>query len=139
MDRPSSDQAHDPSTLAILGSFEWPHGIFEVKIWPQPVGIYGQWVDSWPCELYPRNLYEAVILLEDDLEVSPLYHEWFVGAHKQAYNRVGAVTGMRAQLVAQKGVQMSIEQLIPQDIQVFAYRLIATWSLLSAIFISFLG
>ena len=129
VDRPAADRQHDPSTLALLGAFEWPHGVFEVKLWPKPVGIYGQWVDSWPCELYAPDLYEAVVLLEDDLEVSPVYHEWFVGAHKKGY---GAVTGMRAQLVAQTGARLSMEQLVPQGVQAFAYRLIATWFALLA-------
>lgn len=126
MDRPASGEPHDASTLALLGGFEWPHGLLEVKLWAEPVGIYGQWVDSWPCELYPSDLYEAVVLLEDDLEVSPAYHAWFVGAHR-TYTPA-AVTGMRAQLVAQKGARLSMEELVPKGVQVFAYRLIATWS-----------
>jgi hypothetical protein len=123
-------QPHDAPTLSFLAQFDWPHGYFEVHAWPEPVGIYGQWVDSWPCEQFPSNLYKAAVLLEDDLEVSPVYHEWFIGAH-QAYASpdLGAVTGMRAQLVAQIGVAQSIEQLIPKGLQVFAYRLIATWSM----------
>jgi hypothetical protein len=123
-------QPHDAPTLSFLAQFDWPHGYFEVHAWPEPVGIYGQWVDSWPCEQFPSNLYKAAVLLEDDLEVSPVYHEWFIGAH-QAYASpdLGAVTGMRAQLVAQIGVAQPIEQLIPKGLQVFAYRLIATWSM----------
>ena len=123
-------QPHDAPTLALLAEFDWPHGYLEVHQWPEPVGIFGQWVDSWPCEQFPAGLYKAAVLLEDDLEVSPVYHEWFVAAH-QAYASpdLGAVTGMRAQLVAQTGVSLSIDQLVPQGVQVFAYRLIATWSM----------
>jgi hypothetical protein len=123
-------QPHDARTLSILAEFDWPHGYFEVHLWPEPVGIFGQWVDSWPCEQFPADLYKAVVLFEDDLEVSTVYHEWFIGAH-QAYASpdLGAVTGLRAQLMAQIGVAQPIEQLIPKGLQVFAYRLIATWSM----------
>jgi hypothetical protein len=71
-------------------------------VWPQKVGLYGQWVHSWPAELYPEEMYKAVLLLEDDLEVSPHYAKWFIGAH-QAYGGlpgVGAITGQRPNLVA---------------------------------------
>ena len=129
VDRRSKDQPHDPATMALLQAFEWPHGVFEILAWPEPVGIFGQWVDSWPCELFPPALYDAVVLLEDDLEVSPRYHEWFIDAHKAyAAPDIGAVTGMRAQLVARQGARLTVDQLVPKGIGVFAYRLIATWS-----------
>jgi len=129
VDRRSKDQPHDPATMALLQAFEWPHGVFEIQAWPEPVGIFGQWVDSWPCELFPPALYDAVVLLEDDLEVSPRYHEWFIDAHKAyAAPDIGAVTGMRAQLVARQGARLTVDQLVPKGIGVFAYRLIATWS-----------
>jgi predicted O-methyltransferase YrrM len=128
VDRRSKEEPHDPATMTLLNKFEWPHGVFETLAWPEPVGIFGQWVDSWPCELFPPKLYGAVVLLEDDLEVSPRYHEWFIGAHK-AYVApdMGAVTGMRAQLVARQGAQLTVDQLVPKGTEVFAYRLIATW------------
>ena len=122
------NQEHDSTTTALLREFEWPHGVFEVLLWPEPVGIFGQWVDSWPCELYRSDLYRAVLLLEDDLEVSTVYHEWFIGAHTSyAATDMGAVTGMRAQLVALHGASLSASELVPKGVQVFAYRLIATW------------
>jgi hypothetical protein len=122
------DKPHDTATLDRLAAFEWPHGVFEVLRWAEPVGIYGQWVDSWPCELFPPTLYRAALLVEDDLEVSPVYYEWFIGAHTAyAAPDLGAVTGMRAQLVAQQGSALSVAELVPSGVQVFAYRLIATW------------
>jgi Nucleotide-diphospho-sugar transferase len=124
------DAPHDDDTMALLAEFDWRHGFFEVHAWPEPVGIFGQWVDAWPCEQFPSGLYRAAVLLEDDLEVSPAYFEWFVGAHEAyAAPDLGAVTGMRAQLVAQTGVPQTVAELVPQGVQVFAYRLIATWSM----------
>ena len=123
-------EVHDVDTMKFLNSFQWPYGVFEVIAWEEPKGIFGQWVDSWPCELYKSDLYKAVILLEDDLEVSPIYFDWFTNAHRvYASANLGAVTGMRASLVAQEGVQLSASELVPDGIEVFAYRLIATWSM----------
>lgn len=125
-----NDAPPDAATLGLIRDFEWQHGIMELNIWKDPAGIFGQWVDSWPCEKFPPWLYGASIFFEDDLEVSSDYYFWFTGAH-QAYASpsLGAVTGMRPQLVAKTGINQPISALIPSGIQVFAYRLIATWSM----------
>ena len=123
-------QGHDAETMNFLSSFQWARGVFEVNAWEEPKGIFGQWVDSWPCEMYKADLYKAVVFLEDDLEVSPAYFEWFANAHRvYAGPNIGAVTGMRAGLVAQEGARLSVSELVPEGVQVFAYRLIATWSM----------
>ena len=121
----------DEETTSFLGSLQWAHGIFEVIVWPKKVGLYGQWVHAWPAELYPENLYKAVILLEDDLEVSPDYAQWFIGAH-QAYGGVqgvGAITGQRPNLVAAVNGPKSVAGQVPEGVKAFGYMLIATWSL----------
>lgn len=117
-------------TMDLLMGFKWRHGLYEVNAWKAQKGIYGQWVDSWPSELYPPWLYKAVVLLEDDLEVSPFYAKWFIEAH-EVYKggQIGAVTGMRAQLVAKTGVVKKVEELVPKRVSAFGYRLIATWSM----------
>ena len=121
----------DQATMKLLQSWVWRHGIFEVKVWPTKVGLYGQWVDSWPAEQFPDNLYRAVILLEDDLEVSPHYFKWFVGAHEQygGIEGIGAVTGQRPNLVAAIEGPPSVEAVVPKGIKAFGYMLMATWSL----------
>lgn len=100
-------------------------GFFTYKVWDRHMGILGNWVDSWEAELYDADLYKAVVLLEDDLEVCPQFAKWFIGAH-EAYKdpRVGSVTGQRGQLVARGGGPFTVGN----GIKAFAYRLLATWS-----------
>lgn len=130
VDRDFSENV-DQATMSILGSLDWRHGIYEVKVWPRKVGLYGQWVDSWPAELYPDDLYKAVIFLEDDLEVSQHYFKWFVGAHGRYGEEqgVGAVTGQRPNLVAAIDGPPSVESAVPKGTKAFGYMLMATWSL----------
>jgi hypothetical protein len=125
-----AQEGPDSATIEFLNKFEWPHGFLEINVQDHSVGIYGQWVDSWPSERYPPWLYRAVVLLEDDLEVSPHFAQWFIEAH-ETYKapRVGAITGMRAQLVAKSGAQLPADQLVPPGVSAFAYKLIATWSM----------
>ena len=125
------DNEVDAATKEYLDSLQWSHGVYEVVVWPRKVGLYGQWVHAWPAELYPESLYKAVVLLEDDLEVSPHYAKWFVGAH-QAYggiNGVGAITGQRPNLVAAVNGPASVAGQVPGGVKAFGYLLMATWSL----------
>lgn len=118
-------------TMALLKALEWKRGVVDVHVWPKKMGLFGQWVDSWPAELYPEDLYKAVILLEDDLEVSPHYAKWFVGAHKSYGNipGVGAITGQRPTLVASMKAPSSVDEQVPAHVKAFGYLLMATWSL----------
>ena len=103
-------------------------GFFTYKIHTQPIGILGNWVDSWEAELYQPDLYKAVVLLEDDLQLSPHFAKWFIGAHEMYASqdsRIGSVTGQRPQLVARGSAQFnSLSELN----SAFAYKLMATWS-----------
>lgn len=124
------DGSVDQETAHFLGGLHWAHGLLEVRIWPKQMGLFGQWVHSWPAEDYPSQMYKAVIMLEDDLEVSPHYAKWFVGAH-DAYGHipgVGAVTGQRPNLVAAMNGPPSVASQVPKGLKAFGYLLMATWS-----------
>ena len=127
-----NDGGIDPDTKAYLDTLTtWDHGFLEIKVWPKHMGLLGQWIDAWPCEEYPPELYKAVIFLEDDLEVSPYYFEWFLDAHRvygSQIPNIGAITGQRPALVAAHSAS-SMDQLIPIGMHAFAYKLMATWSL----------
>ncbi len=130
VDRNFQNEVH-ADTASLLDSLQWEHGILDIHVWPHKMGLFGQWVDSWPAELYPASLYKAVVLLEDDLEASPHYAEWFIGAHK-AYDHiegVGAITGQRPNLVAAINGPSSVAGQVPPGVKAFGYLLMATWSL----------
>jgi hypothetical protein len=88
-------QDHNAETMKYLSSFQWTRGLFEVIAWKEPNGTFGEWVDSWPCEMFMPDLDKAVVFLEDDLELSPAYFEWFSNANRVYTSpNPGAVTGM---------------------------------------------
>jgi hypothetical protein len=124
------DGTVNAETAGYLGGLQWPHGLLEVVVWPKKMGLFGQWVHSWPAEQYAEGLYKAVVLLEDDLEVSPHYAKWFLWAHA-AYGNisgVGAVTGQRPNLVAAIDGPQSVAGQVPKGVKAFGYLLMATWS-----------
>ena len=130
VDRDYNGNIH-AETMAVLKAVDWPYGIFEVIVWPQKIGLYGQWIHSWPAEKYSEDLYKAVVLLEDDLEVSPFYANWFIGAHKNygGLAGVGGFTGQRPNLVAAVGGPGTVKSAVPEGTKAFGYLLMATWSL----------
>jgi hypothetical protein len=120
----------DRNVMRLLDSFQWKFGILDIHVWPTKMGIYGNWVHCWPAEQYPEKMYKAVVLLEDDLEVSPHYATWFVGAHLAYGNLsgVGAITGQRPELVAALDGPPSVKSQVPPHVKAFGYMQIATWS-----------
>lgn len=82
----------DDRVLDTCREFRWPHGELSVHVWDRHVGIWGQWIDSFR----PVDEKDFGILLEDDLEVSPLYYRWLVGA-RRAYGKRKDVFGYTLQ------------------------------------------
>jgi len=119
----------DESTVGVLSNFEWTLGFYEYRVMQTNVGIFGQWVHSYPCERYDENLYRAFVFLEDDVEASPFYPHWFTEAHRTYQDPlIGAVVGMRPQLVARVGESQSIDDLVgPMNLKAFGYQLMGTW------------
>jgi Nucleotide-diphospho-sugar transferase len=124
----AADATVDAAVLLAIenAQVKWgERGFFTYKVHAQQIGIFGNWVDSWEAELYQPDLYKAVVLLEDDLQLSPHFAKWFIGAHEMYASqdsRIGSVTGQRAQLVARGSAQFnSLSELN----SAFAYRLMA--------------
>lgn len=112
----------DTSTL-----FSWPHGVKTVHVWDTHVGIWGQWIDSWrPSQADPS---EAAVILEDDLEVSPLYYRWLRGA-RQAYSNRKDVFGYTLQRGMLRANQTGFGRRplrIPPHEPVYLYQLLGSW------------
>jgi hypothetical protein len=119
----------DAATVAAASEAAWSHGSKLVHVWPAHVGLIGNWVDCWQPETEPAHDFAVNLILEDDLEVSPFYADWFLRAVKrfEGDQSVFSVSGMRPQLVASDGGPMA-PHLSP-SIPVIKYRLLGTWSM----------
>ena len=63
---------HMQKLLAALHNFSWPHGPKRVNYRWQNAGLQPQWVEAW----YPDSPNEFAFIVEDDMEVSPLYYRY---------------------------------------------------------------
>ncbi|KAI9573943.1 hypothetical protein HD554DRAFT_2183223 [Boletus coccyginus] len=70
--RINMDQNSDPETMHIVHDFEWPHG--DVFLHHRVIhgGLLSAVVESW----YPHCNDSYGLLLEDDIELSPLSYAW---------------------------------------------------------------
>jgi hypothetical protein len=56
---------------------EWHHGTTSVTISNVNMGLAQAWFHAWE----PKTNFDRALILEDDIEVSPLYYKWLSAAH----------------------------------------------------------
>lgn len=66
------EQSADRVTRMLVNSFMWQHGQKVLRHRIRKGGLMPAIVESW----YPSNNDEYAVLLEDDIEVSPLFYVW---------------------------------------------------------------
>lgn len=66
------EQSADLATKMAVNQFEWPHGSVTVTRRVVAGGLLPAIVESW----YPHSNHSYGIILEDDIELSPLFYAW---------------------------------------------------------------
>ncbi|KAF9462974.1 hypothetical protein BDZ94DRAFT_1165033 [Collybia nuda] len=66
------EQSADTKTLKLVEGFSWPHGVVFVHHRVIHGGLLAAVVESW----YPMSNDTYGLLLEDDVELSPLFYAW---------------------------------------------------------------
>lgn len=92
-----------PDDQVLQGSerFEWTHGRKTVRPAERHLGLYAHWTTIWQ----PMSDDEWAVILEDDLEVSPLFYHWLRESRPYVARRpkeIGAVTLQRMTFVPWK-------------------------------------
>jgi hypothetical protein len=75
----SIDSGADGDTLALAANFTWAHGRKRVRRRVLRAGLISAVAESW----YPDDDDDYGLLLEDDIEVSPLFYSWLKYGHKK--------------------------------------------------------
>ena len=83
-------EAGQPEAISsYVADFQWPHGPKFVRARIVHAGLIAVVVESW----YPADSNEYAIILEDDIEVSPLFYRW-VRMALDAYHSAGSPTNI---------------------------------------------
>lgn len=117
----------DKETVNAASQFDWPHGDKSVHVWDRHVGIWGQWLDTYrPSGTDPS---EFGVLLEDDLEVSPMYYTWLKRA-KASYSHREDIFGYTLQKGTLRANQTGFGRRplsIHKSERAFLYLLVGSW------------
>ncbi|KAK7275505.1 hypothetical protein RIF29_16624 [Crotalaria pallida] len=113
--------------LSFADGFRWRFGEKVVHYRTFNVGLQAQWLEAW----WPGSDDEFVFVVEDDLEVSPLYYEFvkslIVNFYYNASNYSPSIYGaslQRARFVPGKhGNKLQLDD----KTRLFLYQLVGTW------------
>lgn len=113
--------------LEFVDGFEWRFGEKVVHYRTGNVGLQAQWLEAW----WPGSDDEFAFVVEDDLEVSPLYYEFvktlIVNFYYNASNYSPSIFGatlQRARFVPGKhGNKLQLDD----QTRLFLYQLVGTW------------
>lgn len=115
-----------------VNSFQWPYGDKRIVDPGVPRGLFNMWVQ--PFE--PKHAGQALLVLEDDTELSPVFYQWVksILAHLNGHNdprlfgfslqRQHSVIGLRAD---QKYSTTFIDLQMDPSQLFYRYQLLSSW------------
>nr|XP_043628828.1 uncharacterized protein LOC122600215 isoform X1 [Erigeron canadensis] len=113
--------------LDFVDGFEWKFGEKMVHYRTGNVGLQAQWLEAW----WPVSDHEFVFVVEDDIELSPLYYRFLKGLIVNYYYNV---TNSSPSIY---GASLQRPRFVPgkhgnkihlnKETQVFLYQLVGTW------------
>ncbi|KAL3872521.1 hypothetical protein ACJMK2_035745 [Sinanodonta woodiana] len=122
----AKDGKVDMQTLEVANSFQFLHGTKHVHIQPSHAGVYGQWLYTWDVSDHSS---EIAVILEDDIEVSPLFYKWLKIVHNK-YDNYDNINGYSLHgrcenhaLIAPRKKYVDV----PKNNTVFLYPAFNTW------------
>ena len=118
------EQTADKETLRLAADFRWPHGTVTVHRRVIHGGLLPAVVESW----YPVSNHSYGLILEDDVEISPLFYPW-VKMSLLRY-RYGSAKHRSQQLFGISLYQQKNLELRPEGRHRFSARLTFAASLL---------
>ncbi|ELU16029.1 hypothetical protein CAPTEDRAFT_200183 [Capitella teleta] len=121
----------DDGTVKVAESFKqrWtkPHlgHTCAIHIREKNAGITGQWTDTWRPKVGSK---EIGLLLEDDIDVSPMVYRWLKAVHAK-YDDRDDVSGYTIQMQNFRfhGSSKPATKVVPKSDSVFMYSILGTW------------
>ncbi|XP_072985887.1 uncharacterized protein [Typha latifolia] len=113
--------------LELVDGFRWTHGEKLVHYRTANAGLQAQWLEAW----WPSSDDEFAFVVEDDLELSPLYYKFLKGlVLKYYYDRsnyspsIFGASLQRPRFVAGKhGNKLQVDN----ETHLFLYQMVGTW------------
>lgn len=113
----------DVAVQQLAKTFLFTHGPKRVEIAESPLGLRGAWLHAWT----PPDFLRRAIILEDDLELSPVWykyvkHAWaFYGTHMT----IGGISLNRQSLIPDKKALVREKEIVNEH-KPFLYKLVGS-------------
>ncbi|ELT98640.1 hypothetical protein CAPTEDRAFT_196531 [Capitella teleta] len=123
IDRSSEGEVNE-ETVKVAERFRLKGNDCGVHVRERNAGITGQWTDTWRPQLGTK---EIGLIVEDDVDVSPLAYRWLKAAHK-TYDKRSDIQGYTLQMqnVNFFGGKMR-PMFAPKNETVYMYPVLGTW------------
>lgn len=113
--------------MDLVDGLEWVHGEKLVHYRTKNVGLQAQWLEAW----WPVSDDDFAFIVEDDLEVSPLYYKYLKAVILKYYydlsnysELIYGVSLQRPRFVAGKhGNKLKVDR----ETRIFLYQIVGTW------------
>ncbi|KAK4537962.1 hypothetical protein CDCA_CDCA15G3987 [Cyanidium caldarium] len=128
--------AANQQVRVLAGQFEWPHGRLRKIFHTTHQGLQGQWLRPYDVE----NDGHLLMVLEDDVVLSPMFYRWVKEAVRRYYLNATAFDPQLFGVMLQRqhavmALRRHIKNATPSDLQqvvhsgplLFRYPLLCTW------------
>ena len=117
----------DLDVLELCNKLIWKHGSKAIHVHNQNAGLREQWLKTWNMSLngnLTETTNEIALILEDDIEISPVFWHWLKIAHKK-YGHSTDVAGFALQRDPAT-LAFPQRQLVPIG-SAFMYNFVGSW------------
>lgn len=126
------DNKYSKEVLSIVQTWRWQKGATRVHYWKRNVGIIGNWIDTYrpgPHCTNWVNCKEVAMILEDDVDLSPMAYRWIKATTRFFSNRtdLNGLTLSDVSPIIVRGKRSWERLKAPPKEPVFIYHEIGTW------------
>lgn len=123
---------HNENVLKVAENWKCKIGAKRVNKWRDNVGIIGNWIDTWRPASHCKDWVscrELALILEDDIDLSPMAYRWLKAAAR-FYNNRTDVAGLTLTDTPPKivsGKMAGRDLRAPKNNAAFLYMMMGSW------------
>ena len=138
VDKPAQgkDTTNYNAVVSIVNAFVWTHGTVKRHFEAQNAGIFKMWVRPFPAEDHQGPVKHFLMVLEDDMQLSPYYYMWAkrvllnYSPHEEGNLYGFTIQRQHSVIGIKKGGKYEltyVDKRVPVSSPFYRYQLLSTW------------